>query len=145
MSGRIQGTEGDRHKVEDRAETRLDENLGSRLADYRDANGMTKSEVVREALDEYLPTAEESEYVVPQDPKLRDAYLALAGDRKRRLNVPHVVSILSEESHPNTAKNLIKSEVLPALEEGGFIGVGFGTVAVHPLTEKGELLDEVEP
>ncbi|MFU1780702.1 hypothetical protein ACM16X_04910 [Haloarcula japonica] len=133
----------DRHKSEERAEARLSGELAARFTDYVEAHGLAKSEVVREALDEYLPASERSQYILPRDPKLADAYLALAGDEKRLLSVERVESILCETSHPNTPKKLIKEDVLEPLESTGLIGIRYGTVAVHPLTPRTEAVADV--
>ncbi len=102
----------DRHKTEERAEARLSGTLSARFTDYVESHGVTKSDVLRAALDEYLPASEGSEYVLPQDPDLADAYLALAGDEKRVMSVEKAETVLCEETHPNTPKSLIWEEVL---------------------------------
>lgn len=130
----------DRHRAEARAETRLSGDLARRFTEYREAHGADKSDILRNALDDYLPASENSAYVVPRDPDLADAYLALAGDRKRVISVEEALDILANETHPNTPKELIKDDVLKPLDEGGLLGVAGGRVAVHPLT----LREEVE-
>jgi hypothetical protein len=129
----------DRHKSEERAEARLSGDLAARFTDYLDAHGEAKSEVVREALDEFLPASERSQYVLPRDPELADAYLALAGEEARTLSVNMAEDILSRESHPNTPKELIRSEVLDPLAASGLISVRCGKVGVRPLTERDEI------
>ncbi|QLH83363.1 hypothetical protein [Halosimplex pelagicum] len=132
----------DRHRSEERAEARLSGDLADRLSDYVDAHGEAKAEVVRNALDEFLPASERSQYVLPSDPELADAYLALAGDESRKVTVEVAEDIFSRESHPNTPKELIRSEVLDPLAETGLITVQYGKVGVHPLTERGEILED---
>ncbi|WP_436924972.1 hypothetical protein [Halosimplex amylolyticum] len=138
----------DRHRDEERAEARLSGELAARFTDYIDAHGLTKSDVVREALDEFLPASERSQYVLPRDPGLADAYLALAGEEKRVLSVDQAENILCRESHPNTPKEVIRDEVLDPLKDSGLVSVHNGQVGVHPLTEReeyaieGELTDE---
>jgi len=133
----------DRHKSEERAEARLSGDLAARFTDYLDAHGEAKSEVVREALDEYLPASERSQYVLPSDPELADAYLALAGEEPRTLSVNMAEDILSRESHPNTPKELIRSEVLDPLAASGLISVRCGKVGVRPLTERDEIAEGI--
>ncbi|ELZ22410.1 hypothetical protein C475_17898 [Halosimplex carlsbadense 2-9-1] len=134
----------DRHKSEERAEARLSGDLAARFTDYLDAHGEAKSEVVREALDEYLPASERSQYVLPSDPELADAYLALAGEEPRTLSVNMAEDILSRESHPNTPKELIRSEVLDPLAASGLISVRCGKVGVRPLTERDEIAEGID-
>lgn len=126
----------DRHRSEERAEARLSGELAVRFTDYLEAHGMQKSEVIREALDEYLPASERSQYVLPADPDLADAYLALAGDEKRVLSVEQAENVLCRESHPNTPKELIRVEVLDPLDDSGLLTVKNGQVGVYPLTER---------
>lgn len=73
----------DRHKNDERAEAPLSGDLAARFAEYIEAHGETKSDLVRSALDEFLPSSENSQYILPADPDLADAYLALAGEEKR--------------------------------------------------------------
>ncbi|MBX0322481.1 hypothetical protein EGH21_05495 [Halomicroarcula sp. F13] len=129
----------DRHKSEERAEARLKGTLSARFAEYVDSHDVAKSEVVRNALDEYLPDSEGSQYVLPEDPELADAYLALAGDEKRVMTVDKAKSVLCQETHPNTAKKLIREEVLEPLAETPFLTVSYGRVALLPLTPKDNL------
>lgn len=126
----------DRHKSDTRAETRLSGDLADRFTTYIDAHGADKSEVLRAALDEYLPASENSEYVLPRDPDLKDAYLALAGDEKRTMAAQQATDIISRTSHPNTPKELIPEDVLEPLAQSGLIGVVGGRVGVHPLTRR---------
>jgi len=129
----------DRHRNEERAEARLSGDLAARFADYIDAHGANKSDVVRSALDEYLPDSEGSQYALPQDPTLADAYLALAGDEKRVMSVDKAESVLCQETHPNTPKGLIREEVLEPLAETPFMTVSYGRLALHPLTPRSDL------
>jgi len=129
----------DRHKSDERAEARLAGTLADRFTSYVESNGVNKSTVVREALDEYLPDSEASQYVLPQDPDLADAYLALAGDEKRVMTVDKAENILCEETHPNTPKRLIREDVLDPLAETPFLTVRYGTLALPPLTPKEEV------
>jgi len=131
----------DRHRTEERAEGRLGDELGRRFASFVDEHGEHKSDVVREALDEFLPSSERSRYVLPRDPELADAYVALAGDERRKIAVDVAEDILCRESHPNTPKELVRQEVLEPLTETGLIAVEYGTVAVHPLTTRTEVSD----
>ncbi|MFT4921063.1 MAG: hypothetical protein ACI8XM_000256 [Haloarculaceae archaeon] len=132
----------DRHvDVDERAESRLSGDLAYRFGEYIDAHGKAKSDVVRAALDEYLPASENSVYVLPRDTGLADAYLALAGDTKRVLDIEQAIDILTQESHPNTPKSLIKDDVLKPLDAGGLVGVKGGRVAIHPLTLREEVAD----
>jgi len=131
--------QNDRHRSEERAEARLSGDLAARFADHVNSHGVTKSDVVRAALDEYLPDAEGSRYVLPQDPGLADAYLALAGEEKRVMSVEKAQSVLCQETHPNTAKDLLREEVLEPLAETPFMTVSYGRVALHPLTPKSEV------
>jgi len=126
----------DRHKTDERAEARLSGTLAERFTSYVDSHGVAKSEVVREALDEYLPDSEGSQYVLPEDPMLADAYLALAGDQKRVMSVEKATTVLCQETHPNTPKKLIREEVLEPLAETPFLTVSYGRVALPPLTPK---------
>lgn len=129
----------DRHKSEERAEARLSGTLAERFTGYVDSHGTAKSKVVREALDEYLPDSDGSQYVLPEDPELADAYLALAGDEKRVMTVDKAETVLCQESHPNTPKKLIREEVLEPLDSTPFLAVSYGRVAVTALTPKGDL------
>jgi len=129
----------DRHKSETRAETRLDDDLAERFETFVSTHDLTKSQTLRNALDEYLPTKNNSEYVLPTDKELKEAYLALASDQKRILKVDDAESILSKESHPNDSKENIRRNVLDRLDEKGFIGVSYGRIAVKPLTKKEEI------
>jgi hypothetical protein len=147
MSTRLPGDDDttDRHQQEERAETRLSGDLAHRFSEYVEAHGAQKSEVLRQALDEFLPASENSAYVLPRDPELADAYLTLAKGEKRVLSVDDAETILCNESHPNTPKDLIKDDVLKPLEESGLLGVANGRVAVHPLTlrdDAGNLTDD---
>ncbi|WP_225334899.1 hypothetical protein [Halomicrobium urmianum] len=131
----------DRHRSEERAEARLSGELAARFTDYLDAHGEAKSDVVREALDEFLPASERSRYVLPRDPDLADAYLALAGEERRTLSVDVAEDILCRESHPNTPKELIREEVLGPLTDTGLVSIEYGTVAIHPLTPRTEVMN----
>lgn len=132
----------DRHRIEERAETRLGGELGRRLAIYLDEHGEKKSDVLREALDEFLPSSERSRYVLPRDPDLADGYVALAGDERRTMSVDAAKDILCRESHPNTPKEIVVDEVLEPLTETGLVAVQYGRVAVHPLTPRSEVSDD---
>lgn len=144
MSGnRLPGDEegNDRHKTEFRAAARLNGELADRLEHYCEQNGETKSDVVREALDEFLPMWDLPDYVVPKDPDLADAYRTLAREgEKRVLSVEKALDIISRQALPNTDKELILDDVLGALDDGGLVGIKNGNVAVHPLTP----IDEVD-
>ncbi|MFC7140041.1 hypothetical protein ACFQMA_09365 [Halosimplex aquaticum] len=131
----------DRHRSEERAEARLSGDLAARFSDYIDAHGAAKSDVVRDALDDFLPSAERSKYVLPADPDLADAYLALAGEEPRTVTVEVAEDILCRESHPNTPKELIRQEVLDPLAATGLVSVRYGTVGVRPLTPRDEILE----
>lgn len=157
MSGnRLGGDEegNDRHKTEFRAAARLNGELADRLEHYCDQNGETKSDVVREALDEFLPMWDLPDYVVPKDPDLADVYRTLAREgEKRVLSVEKALDIISRQALPNTDKELILDDVLGALDDGGLVGIKNGNVAVHPLTpidgvdgvtDSSEVLGEVE-
>lgn len=123
----------DRHKSDLRAETRLSGDLGARFEEFMYAHDASKSEVLREALDEFLPSLANSEYVLPCDPDLKDAYLALAGtDDKRVMPVSKAESILSQQTHPNEPKELIREDVLKPLDGTGLLNVVGGRVAVAP-------------
>lgn len=130
----------DRHKSDERAEARLSGRLAERFTSYVESHGVAKSKVVRDALDEFLPSSENSKFVLPQDPDLADAYLALAGDEKRVMSVDKAEGILCEETHPNTPKKLIREDVLDPLEETPFLTVRYGNVALPPLTRKEDIL-----
>lgn len=54
------------------------------------------------------------------------------------MTVEKAKSIICRESHPNTPKELVKEKVLLPLEETGLIATRYGTVAVHPLTDREE-------
>jgi len=131
----------DRHRDEERAEARLSGDLAARFTDYVDAHGLSKSEVVRSALDEFLPASERSQFVLPSDPELADAYLALAGDETRKFSVEQAENILCRESHPNTPKEVIRDEVLDPLAASGLITVRSGKVGVLPLTPRDEIAE----
>jgi predicted DNA-binding protein len=124
----------DRHGSDARAETRLSGELAHRFDTYREESGAGKSEVLREALDEFLPESEVSKYLLPNDPELVEPYLTLAGDEKRNMSVERVESILAEQTHPNTSKELIRENVLKPLDNTGFLGISGGVVGIHPLT-----------
>jgi len=128
----------DRHRDEERADARLSGDLADRFIDYLEAHGMQKSEVIRNALDEFLPASERSQFVLPRDPELADAYLALAGEEKRVFSVDQAENILCRESHPNTPKEIIRIEVLEPLDSSGLVSVHSGQVGVHPLTSREE-------
>jgi hypothetical protein len=129
----------DRHRSEERAEARLSGDLATRFTEYVDAHGLNKSDVIRSALDEYLPASENSKFVLPEDPDLADAYLALAGEEKRVLSVEQAESIVCRESHPNTPKEVIRPEVLQPLEDAGFLAASYGKIGVQPLTPREEI------
>jgi len=129
----------DRHKSDERAEARLSGTLAERFTSYVDAHAAAKSTVVRKALDEYLPDSEGSQYVLPADPDLADAYLALAGDEKRVMTVGKAKNVLCQETHPETPKKLIREEVLEPLSDTPFLTVRYGRVALPPLTRKDDL------
>jgi len=134
----------DRHRTEERAEARLGGELGRRFAAFLEEHGEHKSDVVRDALDEFLPSSERSRYVLPRDPELADAYVALAGDERRTISVDVAEDIICRESHPNTPKELVRNEVLEPLTETGLVAVEYGTVAIHPLTPRTEVSDGKE-
>jgi len=131
----------DRHRDEERAEARLSGELAARFTDYVDAHGLSKSDVLRSALNEFLPASERSQYVLPRDPELADAYLALAGDEKRVFSVEQAENIVCRDSHPNTKKEVIQDEILDPLTETGLISVKYGKVGVHPLTPREEIAE----
>ena len=134
----------DRHTSDLRAETRLSDSLAERFEAYRDDHGVSEAQLLRDALDDYLPSSETSEFVVPTDPELRDAYTTLATpEKKRKLSVEKVESILTSTSHPNTPKSLIREDVIAPLADAGLLGVAGGQVAVHPLTPK-DAIDDSE-
>jgi len=144
MSGsRLPGdSEGnDRHQSEERAEARLSGDLAMRFTEYVDSHGANKSDVVRDALDDYLPASEGSRYVLPGEPNLADAYLVLAGGTERVMTVDKAESVLCNETHPNTPKDLIREEVLEPLAETPFLTISFGRIALQPLTRKDDLLE----
>ncbi|WP_353634618.1 hypothetical protein ABSL23_02365 [Halobacterium sp. NMX12-1] len=150
MSGnRLAGDDGSesRSKADERAETRLSGTLLQRFETFRDDHGVSEAQLLRDALDDYLPEAETSEYVVPRDPDLRDAYTTLASpDKKRYMSVEKVENILTSTSHPNTPKDLIREDVIEPLDDGGLLNVGGGMVVVDPLTRKEDAFgaDETE-
>ncbi|KAA9399665.1 hypothetical protein [Haloarcula sp. CBA1129] len=129
----------DRHKAEERAEARLSGTLAERFTSHVDAHGAAKSEVVRNALDEYLPDAEHTPYLAPQDPKLSKAYLALACEEKRIISIEEAKDELSESTFPSTGKEVIEDGVLRPLGDTPFMAVQWGRVAVHPLTRMDDL------
>ncbi|SEN04898.1 hypothetical protein SAMN05216388_1001244 [Halorientalis persicus] len=132
----------DRHKSDLRAETRLSGDLAARFEQFMESHDAQKSEVLREALDEFLPSSANSEYVLPRNPELKDAYLALAGeDEKRVMPVSKAESILSQQTHPNEPLELIREDVIAELDGSGLLAVKGGRVAVAPLTPR----DEVTP
>jgi predicted DNA-binding protein len=132
--------ENDRHKEDERAAARISAGLAERLDAYCANNGETQSDVVREALDEFLPKQELPDFVVPKDPELADAYKQLARHGQKRVcTVQKAVDILAKTTHTNTPKALIRDDILVPLEDGGLIGVKNGKIAVHPLTP----IDEV--
>jgi len=142
MSGnRLKGDDGERHLAEDRAETRLSGDLAYRFGEYLEAHGADKSEVLRQALDEFLPASENSAYVLPRDGDLADAYLQLAGDQKRVYDYSEAVDILSNTTHPSTDKDLIRKTVIERLDGSGLLTMKGGHVAVHPLTLREEVTD----
>lgn len=134
----------DRYRSEERAEARLSGELAARFTDYVDAHGLAKSGVVRDALGEFLPSSERSQYVLPADPDLADAYLALAGEEARTVSVEVAEDILCREPHPNTPKELIRQEVLDPLAATGLVPVKYGKVGVHQLTPRDEILKETD-
>lgn len=146
MSGnRLAGDDGSesRSKADERAETRLSGTLLQRFETFRDDHGVSEAQLLRDALDDYLPEAETSEYVVPRDPDLRDAYTTLASpDKKRYLSVEKVENILTSTSHPNTPKDLIREDVIEPLDDGGLLAVGGGQVVVDPLTRKEDVFGD---
>jgi len=132
----------DRHRTEERAETRLSGDLAYRLGEFLDATGEKKSAVLRDALDEYLPSSENSAYVLPRDGDLADAYLQLADeDEKRVYDYEEAVDILANTTHPNTKKPLIRKTVIERLDGSGLLAMKGGHVAVHPLTLREEVTD----
>jgi hypothetical protein len=132
----------DRHKAEERAEARLSGTLAERFTDYLDTHGAAKSEVVRNALDEYLPDNDHTSYIAPQDPKLSKAYLALACEEKRILSIEEAKDELSESTFPSTGKEVIEDGILRPLGDTAFLAVQWGRIAVHPLTPKEEFRGE---
>ncbi|WP_324758195.1 hypothetical protein [Haloarcula montana] len=145
MSGsRLPGdsVSNDRHKSEYRVESRLKGDLETRAREYINDHGMNKSELVREALDEYLPAAETTPYAVPKDPKLADAYLALACGEKRVLSVEKAKTELANTAFPNTSKEQIEDGILRPLGDSDFpVTVKWGRLAVPSLTLKTEVHD----
>jgi hypothetical protein len=135
---RLPGDEesNDRHDADVRAETRLSGDLAERFEAFQSEHGVSNADLLRDALREYLPSLDEDgpEYVRPSDEDLARAYRALAVDRKRVIAVPKAVDVLSQTTHPHTAKDQLRGQVLPSLEQTGLIAVRAGQVAVHPLT-----------
>jgi len=130
----------DRHKQTFRVDARLkDDELGHRAREYINDHGLTKTELVRKALDDFLPTADQP-YVVPQDPKLSKAYLSLACEEKRIISIEEAKDELSE-TFPSTGKEVIEDGILRPLGDTPFLAVQWGRLAVHPLTRKEEVDD----
>lgn len=135
----------DRHTDDMRAETRLSGDLAARFQEFMDAHNASKSEVLRDALDDFLPASANSEYVLPRDRELKDAYLALANDdEKRVMSVTKAENILSKQTHPNEPKELIREDVLGELDGSGLLRVKGGQVAVRPLTPRDDVGDADE-
>lgn len=132
----------DRHKSTYRVEARIKSaELQERTEQYIENHGTNKSDLVRNALDEYLPDAEQTPYVVPQDPKLSRAYLALACEEKRIISIEEAKDELSESAFPSTGKEVIEDGILRPLGDTPFIAVQWGRIAIHPLTRKEEVDD----
>lgn len=143
MAGnRLAGDDGERHESDARAETRLSGDLAGRFETFQAESGVSDAQLLRDALDSYLPESDTNPFVVPPEPELRDAYLALAGPEKRIMKVEQAKDRLSNTACPSKPKDLMKRDVLRPLDSMGFIGVAFGRVAIKPLTPREEPADD---
>lgn len=109
---------------------RVDPLLEERVEEYATLNDVSKSEVLRKAVKEYLP--DDIHGRVPQDSELRDAYLWL----KRRSNPTsgtisgqHAVNNLAQEF--SKKPRYVKSTLLDPLQDKGWIEARAGTIAVR--------------
>jgi len=72
MTSRLPGDDGDRHRDAERVQARLtDDDLAARFREYVDAQDANKSDVLRDALDEFLPDPDGNDRgPEPDDPLL---------------------------------------------------------------------------
>ena len=114
---------------------RVDDDLHERLTSYvEDGGAPSKSEFVRELLDEALPD-DDVPIHQPDDPALAEAYRALAKKNDvRSLSIDAAKDVICEESHPQKPKALVREDVLEPLVDSGFVKVQYGRIHVYPLT-----------
>jgi len=125
MSGnRLAGDDGNRGADDERVAARLtDQQLVQRLEDYRDETGESKSEVVRNALDEYLPDPNaESGHPEPDDPTLAKAYNVLRSRHEGWVMRQTAESVIAQEiGRTGLDAGAVWKEILKPLNKQGWI------------------------
>lgn len=110
--------------------TRLSPDLRDKLEQFSEAHDVPKSEIMRQALRQFLPI-DEDDPDVPRDPALRESYLWLRErtDDRGRLSSSDAVNGLAQ--YHSMEKQWIKSSRLEPLENRGWITGQFHAIDVH--------------
>lgn len=110
-------------------EARVDASMKERVEEFAEDHGMNQSEVLREALGDYLPD-DGLDIETPDDRDLRETYLWLR--ERADPDTMHVPSDAIGElaQHVGTKKKVVKRTRLKPLARRGWIDPQFGYIKV---------------
>lgn len=119
---------------------RCSDDLKVRLGAFADEHGKAQSEVVRNALDSYLPS---DDVTGPEDPNLRETWRWLRdrADDQGHINAQAAVSELAQSL--GMKEKFVKSSRLKPLERRAWIYPNYTYIkVVEPTVDHGRLGDE---
>lgn len=134
MSGnRLAGDDGNRGADDERVAARLtDQVLVQRLEDFRDETGESKSEVLRAALDEYLPDPNsQHDHPEPEDPTLAKAYNILRARYDGYVMRSTAAAALAEQLSFEGGKDEVWKQILVPLKRNGWLATSMDAEFQH--------------
>jgi len=123
MTSRLPGDDGDRHGESERVQARLkDDDLAARFREYVDVEGANKSDVLREALDQFLPDPDSGEQLpTPDDPLLARAHRLIRQRYDGYVMRDTVGPMLAQELGAGVDKSNVWPQVLVPLRRKGWL------------------------